>query len=64
MCTDTVGTTDGQVAFGYNSVEAIEGYWPMNFAEWGNEFNVFVLDDSGATILGPERISVVSDEYA
>lgn len=63
-CTDTVGTTNGHVTFGYNTVEAIEGYWPMNFAEWGNEFNVFVLDDSGATILGPERISVVSDEFA
>ena len=62
-CPDTIGTTEGQVTFSRNS-DAIKGYWPINFDEWGNEFNVFVLDDSGATILGPEKISVLGDEYA
>lgn len=64
VCANTVGTTDGQVTFSRKNAEAIEGSWPINFNEWGNEFNVFVLEDSGATILGPENISVLSNEYA
>ncbi|KAL7496587.1 hypothetical protein ACHAWT_004761 [Skeletonema menzelii] len=63
-CADLVGTTDGQVTFGRKTTEAMKGSWPINFDQWGNEFNVFVLDDSGATILGPGKISVLSNEYA
>ena len=63
-CPNTVGTLDGRVTFGREAAEAIEGDWPIDFNEWGNKLNVFVLDDSGATILGPETISILANELA
>jgi hypothetical protein len=63
-CADMAGTTEGQVTFSRKTTEAIKGHWPIDFNKWGNEFNVFVLDDIGATILGPEKISILTDEYA
>jgi hypothetical protein len=63
-CAGMAGTTEGRVTFSRKTTEAIKGNWPINFNEWGNEFNVFVLDESGATILGPEKITILNDEYA
>lgn len=51
----------GQVTFGRHTTEAIAGSWPMNFIYWGHDFHAYVLDDNGATILGPSPIfSVVT----
>jgi hypothetical protein len=51
----------GQVTFGRHTTEAIKGSWPMNFIYWGHDFHAYVLDDNGATILGPSSIfSVVT----
>ena len=51
----------GQVTFGRHTSEAIKGSWPMNFIYWGHDFHAYVLDDNGATILGPSKtFSVVT----
>lgn len=64
QCEDMVGKTEGQVTFGRKTIEAINGFWPINFDQWGNDFNVYVIDDSGVTVIGPAKISVLSNEYA
>lgn len=60
----SIPISDGvsQVTYGKHTAEAIKGSWPMNLIYWGHDFHAYVLDDNGATILGPSSTFSVVPE--
>lgn len=64
---DGRGDREGSVTFGKETVNEMEGTdpsWPLDTLAYGNGFDVWVLDENGGAVVGPEWFTLTSLEVS
>ena len=64
---DRDSTTSGSITFSVNVVSEMEGTdpsWPLDTFAYGNGFDVWVLDEDGAAVIGPEWFTLETPEVS
>jgi len=60
---ESLGQTTGSVTFSYESMmQGMTSEWPINLYQWGTGFDVYVLDESGADVVGPFQFNIMMNE--
>lgn len=59
----SLGQTTGSVTFSYDSMmQGMTSEWPIDLYQWGTGFDAYVLDESGADVVGPFQFNIMMNE--
>mmetsp|Transcript_7533 Transcript_7533/g.12176 ORF Transcript_7533/g.12176 Transcript_7533/m.12176 type:complete len:97 (-) Transcript_7533:532-822(-) len=65
-CLTSDNITTGLVTFSEETIKHmmpnVGAHWPIDFDQWGTEFDVYVLDGGGDGVVGPVKFNVMRND--